>query len=63
MLFCEQAGNCTGTSVAFEVMLSPKVKNARKPRLTPLKGKESFNIQLLVEKQLAAEKRRKVRVP
>lgn len=52
-------GNCTGTSVAFEVMLSPKVENARKPRLTPLKGKESFNIQLLVEKQLAAEKRRK----
>lgn len=60
MLFSEQAVNSRRNSVAFEVLLSPKVQNARKPRLTPLKGKENLNIQLLEEKQLAAEKRRKV---
>ena len=46
--------------MAFEVMLSPGVENARKPRLTPRKG--NLSKQRLEEKQQIAEKNRKVRV-
>lgn len=52
--------NCSSNSVAFEVIFSPGVENARKPRLTPRKGKENLNKQQLEEKMKAAEKRRKV---
>lgn len=46
--------------MAYEVIFSPKVENARKPRLTPRRGKE--NKQQIEEKMKAAEKRRKVEI-
>jgi len=52
--------NCSSNSVAFEVVFSPGAENARKPRLTPRKGKESLNKQQWDEKMKAAEKRRTV---
>ena len=58
--FCNKVENCSSNSVAFEVVFSPGVENARKPRLTPRKGKESLNKQQLEEKMKAAEKRRTV---
>ncbi|XP_067033259.1 golgin subfamily A member 6-like protein 26 isoform X1 [Acropora muricata] len=47
----------SGNSVAYDLILSPKVENARKPHLTPLKGKE--NKEQLEEKMTAAEMRKK----
>ena len=46
--------------MAYEVIFSPKLENARKPRLTPRRGKE--NKQQIEEKMKAAEKRRKVEI-
>lgn len=57
---CNKEENCSSNSVAFEVVFSPGVENARKPRLTPRKGKDSLNKQQLDEKMKAAEKRRTV---
>ena len=51
-------GRSSGNGVAYDLILSPKVENARKPRLTPLKGKE--NKEELEEKMTAAEMRKKV---
>lgn len=58
--FCNKVENCSSNSVAFEVVFSPGVENARKPQLTPRKGKESLSKQQLEEKMKAAEKRRTV---
>lgn len=51
-------GRSSGNGVAYDLILSPKVENARKPHLTPLKGKE--NKEQLEEKMTAAEMRKKV---
>lgn len=48
--------------MAYEVIFSPKVENARKPRLTPIRAKETLNKQQIEEKMKAAEKRRKVKI-
>lgn len=51
-------GSSSGNGVAYDLILSPKVENARKPRLTPQRGKE--NKEQLEEKMTAAEMRKKV---
>lgn len=53
----EPREHSTSAGVAYEVILSPKVETARKPRLTPLRGKE--NKKQLDERMKAAEERRK----
>lgn len=47
----------SSNGVAYDLILSPKVENARKPRLTPRRGKE--NKEQLDEKMKAVEKRKK----
>jgi hypothetical protein len=49
------------TAISYEVILSPRVENARQPQLTP-KRQEILTRQDIDEKIAAAEKRRKVRI-